>query len=390
MGLMHLPTIPFEQIGIDVLTLPPSTRNKQRYLLVVVDHLTRYVEAFPMPDERTVTVATMLLEGVFTRHGVPKIIISDRGANFTSHIWQELDKFLGIRHNYTLPYNPQADGIVERMNRSIIMQIRKYCQGHRDWEFWLPAILMVNRTTPHKVTGHSPHELLYGTKPRTADMWDSLPDSINTDTPVNEEEPFIQKMQRIFSTLREDARRRLRRAQLDAITESMSKLKELKLEEGDRVWLNDPVITHGKLRKVSLLYKGPYIIQTIMPPKVTVRLAADIQAESFTVHARHLAKVHVAIPEDACIHPDRRPRKQKKLDRQSWSDNEDAPRPHDYPEITRGDFKLGSNERPKEPTGGHFKGNAAKDWKALKKKQGFHKPLPNKKASCIEVEDTAN
>jgi hypothetical protein len=183
-------------------------------------------------------------------------------------------------------------------------------------------------------------------------------------------------VRKVFGHLWAEARKNLRVAQLAALRTSSEKLSDLKLEIGDRVWLHDPVLASCKLRKVSLLYKGPYTILLIQDPKVTIRLTARPTAQEFTIHARHLARVNTEVPEDACVHPDRRTRRIQKLEKQQWDAEEprrDVP-PRDLEQVRQGHSPLGETETIKEPVWGHLKGQAAKDMKLLEKtKRAEHK-----------------
>jgi transposase InsO family protein len=107
---------PFEMLAMDFLELPKTPRGN-RYVLVVADYFTRWVEAFAVPDQRSETIARTLIDGVFTRHGFPLILHSDQGRNFESNLIKEMCKILGIEKVRTSPYHPQCDGLVERMNR---------------------------------------------------------------------------------------------------------------------------------------------------------------------------------------------------------------------------------------------------------------------------------
>ena len=117
---------PFEMLAMDFLELPRTPRGN-RYVLVVADYFTRWVEAFALPDQRSETVARALVDGVVARHGVPCILHSDQGRNFEGHVIRDMCKILGVEKTRTSPYHPQCDGLVERMNRTIIDTLKILC-----------------------------------------------------------------------------------------------------------------------------------------------------------------------------------------------------------------------------------------------------------------------
>ncbi|KAL0159663.1 hypothetical protein M9458_043388, partial [Cirrhinus mrigala] len=84
-------THPNEMIGVDIMGPLPRSTQQNEYLLVFVDYYSRWVEFFPMRNANAQTVALLLRKEILTRWGVPDFILSDRGAQFVSLLFQELD-----------------------------------------------------------------------------------------------------------------------------------------------------------------------------------------------------------------------------------------------------------------------------------------------------------
>ena len=106
---------PFERIGVDVLQLTP-TQNGNKYAVVFMDYLTKWPEVFAVPNQSAETIAELLVENLICRHGVPKELLSDRGANFLSDLVTEICHLTGVRKINTSAYHPQSDGMVEKFN----------------------------------------------------------------------------------------------------------------------------------------------------------------------------------------------------------------------------------------------------------------------------------
>ena len=156
-----LPEGPWEDLAIDLCDIPSG-----HHLLVVVDYYSRWQEVVVLTKATSSTVIEGL-ESIFASHGLPKRIVSDNGAQFTSQEFQDYLKSNAIEHHRTTPYWPQANGEVERQNRTLLKALRIAHLERRDWKKELWRFLLAYRTTPHTVTGVSPAELLCGRKFRT-------------------------------------------------------------------------------------------------------------------------------------------------------------------------------------------------------------------------------
>lgn len=108
----------FHRVEVDVMQLPLSYEGNQ-YAIVFMDYLSKWPEVFATPDQKTETIAKLLVEQVVARHGVPEQLLSDRGANFLSDLMQEVCSLLGIRKINTSEYHPQTDGLIEMFNRTL-------------------------------------------------------------------------------------------------------------------------------------------------------------------------------------------------------------------------------------------------------------------------------
>ena len=163
MGKMPIMDTPFQRVAVDIIgPLAPISERGNRYILTVVDYATRYPEAIPLRKIDTESVAEALLE-VFCRVGFPAEVLSDRGAQFTSGLMQEIGRLVRVKQIFTTPYNPRCNGLCERVNGVLKAMLKKMCQEKpQDWDRYLPAVLFAFREVPQASTGFSPFELLYG------------------------------------------------------------------------------------------------------------------------------------------------------------------------------------------------------------------------------------
>nr|XP_024661217.1 protein NYNRIN-like [Maylandia zebra] len=159
----HLPQpdFPFHTLQIDFTHMP--AQGSIKYLLVIVDQFSKWVEAYPTSKETAEVVCQKLCNEIIPRFGIPHQINSDRGPSFTSEVIQKCAKTLAIDWKYHVPYHPQSSGVVERMNRTIKNRLTKaMIETGMTWIKLLPQILCEIRMTPSAATKLSPFEIIMG------------------------------------------------------------------------------------------------------------------------------------------------------------------------------------------------------------------------------------
>ena len=108
-----------EMVAVDILKVPPSLTGNQ-YILVVQDYFSRWPFAFAMRDQKAARIVQLLKDHVFALVGPPSKLHSDQGRNFESCILRDLCSAFGVKTSHTTPYHSMGDGLVERMNRSLL------------------------------------------------------------------------------------------------------------------------------------------------------------------------------------------------------------------------------------------------------------------------------
>ena len=100
-------------LSTDVLGPLPVTPRNNRYMLVVTDHFTKWVEIFAVPDQTAVTTANVILNEVIARYGSPLSMHSDLRSNYESQVLKESCKLMEIRKTRTSVRNPKGNGQLE-------------------------------------------------------------------------------------------------------------------------------------------------------------------------------------------------------------------------------------------------------------------------------------
>lgn len=161
LGGRELALRPFQSIQVDFTKLPQVQRWK--FLLVIADHLTCWVEAVPATRATANIVCKTLLEQIIPRYGMVNKINSDRRTHFTSKVLQQITQALGIKWELHTPWHPQSSGQVERVNQTLKKTLTKLMiETQMSWVKCLPLALLRGRTQPRSDLGVSPYEMMFG------------------------------------------------------------------------------------------------------------------------------------------------------------------------------------------------------------------------------------
>ena len=239
-----LPSGPWEDLQLDLCGPFPSGEH----LVVIVDKFSRWVEV----EVLNVTTTEHILQSMeksFACHGYPLSVTTDNARNLTSHVFEEYCRLRGIRHHTVTPLWPQANGGVERQNRTLLKAIRAAVAERRDWKAALTTFLMAYRSTPHPATTVSPAELMFGRAIRT-----KMPEVTERQPrPCGEQVRDSDTRYKVKAKMGSDRRRRA---------------KSTRFNVGDLVLVKIP----NKSTKLSgYFYPNPYVVTELKGTQVCVR-----------------------------------------------------------------------------------------------------------------------
>src|ERR1700732_323082 len=158
-------TWPFSQWGIDIIGPLPKAPGRIHFLLVATDYFTKWIEAVPLVYTTANDIRKFLWEMIICRFGIPHTIITDNALQLEASLVETFCSSFGIKHKFSAPYHPQANGQAEASNKTIIYILKRRLEEQgQDWVKHLPAALWAYRITPKHATGMSPFHLVFGSK----------------------------------------------------------------------------------------------------------------------------------------------------------------------------------------------------------------------------------
>jgi len=256
---------PMDLVIMDILSGLPTADDGSKYLLVVVDAFTKWVEAYPLPDQEAATCITAVYNGMFSRFGLPRQLHSDQGRNFESQLNTELCNITGVYKTRTTAFHPRSDGLTERANRTILAMLR--AAAYKDTKKWpskLPSVLAAYRMTVHSTTGVTPNRAMLGREVL-------LPASLIV-APPEENIPqsgYVQDFQENLRQAHQQVRQAMGTSAKAEKTYFDRRVKRYSFYVGQKIWLYWPrPLVRQKHRKLTRVWPGPWTITTFRSPIV--------------------------------------------------------------------------------------------------------------------------
>src|SRR6266568_4826262 len=148
---------------MDFITDLPPSDGFDSIFIVVDQGLTKGV--ILMPCNKTITAeqtVDLYIKNVFVNHGLPDIMISDRGPQFASHVFEGIMKACKIKHKMSTAFHPQTDGQTERYNTELEAYLRIFCTYEPDtWNKMLPIAQFAHNAKTQEAIKQSPFYLMY-------------------------------------------------------------------------------------------------------------------------------------------------------------------------------------------------------------------------------------
>ena len=136
--------------------ITPKALNGHRFIFVVIDYFTKWVEAASYASVTKALVARFIRKEIICRYGLLKRIISDNDLNLNNDMVTEVYTRFKIKHHNSIPYRPKMNDAVEAANKNVKKIIAKATETYKDWHEKLPFALHAYRNrSPYVDRGNS-------------------------------------------------------------------------------------------------------------------------------------------------------------------------------------------------------------------------------------------
>ena len=256
---------PMERVHMDMLGPFPPSEQGNKYILVMVDQFTKWVEIHALPDVTAISTAKCAVDQFFSRFGAPLQIHTDQGGNFDGNVMKALCHLYRVAKTRTTPYRPSSNGQVERYNRLLLQLIRCYRHSkQKTWDQDLQILAGAIRSMEHRSTGYSANMMMLG-----KEVFQPIDILMRTaGEHFRDENPagYVKHLRQVLRDVHNLASQKLR-TQLNYQKRQYDlRLEENHYEVGDFVYRLNGASKVGESRKLKPVWLGPLVVTAVINP----------------------------------------------------------------------------------------------------------------------------
>ena len=226
-------------------------------------------------------MARKILDEWVSIFGAMETLLSDRGPNFVGKVVASMAAQVGTKRVTTSPFHPQANGCVERWNRTLAQDLACFvCTGQDDWDLHVALACLRYNTGVHEATQLSPFEAMFGIEAFMA--WGD----VEADRVMGEPYSMPRHLKELHSRLIRcgmEARRK-------AAKHYDRNVRGMRLRIGDRVMVWAPDLVSKEGNKVVPSWLGPYVVDQILSD-VSYSLRSEIGEVTARVHPNRIRRI---------------------------------------------------------------------------------------------------
>ncbi|GJT94753.1 reverse transcriptase domain-containing protein [Tanacetum coccineum] len=252
---------PFYKWGIDIAGPFPEGPGKVKFLIVAIDYFTKWIEAKAVATITGNQVKKFVWDNIVCRFGLPGEIISDNGKQFRDNPFKDWCEKLCIRQCFASVKHPQANGLVERANRSLGEGIKaRLDERSKDWIEELPHVLWAHRTMIKSSNGETPFSLTYGTE-AVIPAEIGMPTLRTTDIDLTKNNEALEMNLDLIEERREQAAIQEAKSKKKMEKYYNSRVRGTSFKPGDMVYRSNEASHARDEGKLGPKWEGPYEVK---------------------------------------------------------------------------------------------------------------------------------
>ena len=137
------------------------TPKENQYIIVAVEYLSKSQKAKAVSEANALSISNFLYQNVICRFGCFTHLHTDRRTEFINEVVKKLTEKFRVKHHWSTPYRPQANGLVERFNKFLCDSLAKLVDESAEWDIFVEPALWAHRTAINSSTQLSPFMIVY-------------------------------------------------------------------------------------------------------------------------------------------------------------------------------------------------------------------------------------
>ena len=288
---LFIPDAPMQFISIDLATLPQDDSG-YKYILLMGDVFSKYIEAEPLQNQSALEVVNALFHSWILKHGCPSYLLSDQGSNVDGQTIKELCEMFAIEKRRSSAYHSQGNGFAERNIRNVreVFRTSLLDRGiqQKHWRSLLNEIVFALNTSESSATKRTPYEVIFGRKPVLPQdlLFEQNVHPADTDvvTPAEYAAELKTHLSEVYQNVAHNLG--LNREQMQKQYNKNIRFHDYHI--GEKVWLKTKYYKTGENKKLSPRRNGPWTIVEKLPNGLNFRIENDSTRNRKVVHHNRL------------------------------------------------------------------------------------------------------
>ena len=290
---MHEPEYPMQFISMDIQYMPVDD-NGFRYVLLIGDLFSKYVETVPLQEQSAPKILSALLEKWILHHGCPTYLLSDQASNMDGAVIREICNAFGIEKRRSSAYHSQGNGFAERNIRNVRETIRTTLLARnlsqKSWVSILNSLTFALNTTISKAIKCSPYEVVYG-RPATLPIDVKMGTSKQLNGEFSTAKDYAKEISCSLQEVYNQVQRNLQINREKMSAQYNRNLHVIDFQPGQKVWLKMKYFKTGESKKLAPRKSGPWTIEEKLGNGVNFKIKRDSTKKEMVVHHDRLIPI---------------------------------------------------------------------------------------------------